>query len=325
MTLRQNLNSLKRIRKADEILVYITSDKQPGNLFSTKIATDVLPIFDKHLYKIGKKNKIALFLNTDGGLLEAPWPLVSLIREYCKELEVIIPNKALSAGTLISLGADKILMTPVSYLSPIDPQGSYVVGNQRREIQVEDVTGYVNFMKDKVGLTEQNALAEAMKALSAEVPPSIIGSINRAHFLIRNLATNLLKSHKTSLEETQVKLIVENLTEKLYSHKHMISRREAKKVIGFKSMIDYATIEEETLIRDIFSYFSEEMQLNVLFNPLLLLGDDEAKEFSLKRGIIKSSVGEDAFLSDYVIQRQPQNPQPFAINLNERGWEEINE
>ena len=325
MDINEKFSSLARLRKSDEIIAYITSDKQPLELFSTQVALDIINLFDKQLYKIGKKKKISLFLSSSGGSLDAPWPLVSLIREYCDIFEVIIPAKALSAATLVCLGADKIVMTPLSSLSPVDPQGNFSDGKGIRQIQVEDVTGFIDFAKNKVGISEQNALAEVMKTLSNEIPPSILGSINRAHSLIRLLSDGLLKMHKTRLEESQSKQIMENLTEKLFSHQHLIGRNEAKYNVGFKNIVDYATEEEEKLIRECFDYYKEELQLESPFNPAGLLQTETSKTVTIKRAVIQSSIGEDAFLSDYIIQKipDPNSPKPFAIRIENQRWEEI--
>lgn len=323
--LEKLVKELAKIRNSDEIIVYITGDKNPPELFATAMAPDVIPIFDKHLFKLGKKKKISLFLYSTGGALEAPWPLVSLIREYCSEFEVIIPSKALSAATLLCLGADKILMTPSSFLSPTDPQGSFLDGQERKNIQVEDVVGFIDFVKNKIGVTEQNALAEVTKVLSSQIPPSILGSINRTHSLIRSLAEKMLRLHKLKLEEHQIKVIVENLTEKLFSHQHLIGRNEAKNKIGFKKLIDYTDAQEEKTIRNIFEYYVNQMQLNTTFDPERIIKDKTEESIDIKRAIIQSSAGEDAYTTTYKIQKiqEPSAPKPFTVSLMDKGWNEI--
>lgn len=327
MSNKDKLSSLARLRKSDEIIAYITSDKQPIELFSTQISTDIIPIFYKHLYKLGKKKKISLFLYSTGGSLDAPWPLVSLIREYCDFFEVIIPFKALSAATLICLGADKIVMTPLSSLSPVDPQGSFQVGQERRQIQVEDVSGFVDFAKNKVGISEQGALAEVMKTLSNEIPPSVLGSVNRTHSLIRLLGDSLLKTRKSKLEKSQAKQIIGNLTEKLFSHQHLVGRREAKYTVGFKNTVDYATPEEEKLIKECFDYYKNEIQLTSIFKPGDMLQGNSRKTITIKRAIVESSIVQDAFLTDYIIERvqDPNAPKPYSIRVKNQRWEEIQE
>lgn len=320
MAMIEDTKKLVSIRKSDAIIVYYTGDKNPAELFLTQIALDILTIFDEHLHKIGKKNKITLFLYTTGGLIEAPWPLVSLIREYCDEFEVIVPYKALSAGTLICLGADKILMTPLSILSPVDPQGSFKVGQDVRQIQVEDVTGFVEFAKGKVGVSEQGSLGEIMKLLSSEIPPSVLGSINRVHSLIRNLADKLLRTHLNQLEDHQIKTIAENLTEKLFAHTHLIGRKEAKERIGFKDLIDYATDAEERLIRNIHNSYKTLLMLDEAFNPANLLGDNTEAELSVTRAIIDSPVATNVFVTNYKIEKTQDPIRPFNIKKEDIGW-----
>jgi ATP-dependent protease ClpP protease subunit len=97
---RQVYRLIEKKRKT-RVIGYFTGDRP--NL-ETVIAGDVVNIFVDLLEEIGICQKISLFLYTNGGQTMAAWRLVNLLRSYCDDLEVIIPFKALSAGTLISLG-----------------------------------------------------------------------------------------------------------------------------------------------------------------------------------------------------------------------------
>lgn len=90
------------------VIAYITGDR-PG--FETRIAQDVIDLFIAQLDKIGPVERIVLYLYTRGGDTSAAWNIVNLLKMYCEELVVIIPHKAHSAGTIMSLGANKIIMT----------------------------------------------------------------------------------------------------------------------------------------------------------------------------------------------------------------------
>ncbi len=312
---KQSLKKLSQLRKA-EIIVYITGDKKPEQRFGTLIALDVLPLFYQHLSKIGKQRKISLFLYSCGGHLNAPWPIVNLIREYCEEFEVIIPSKALSAATLVSVGADKILMTPLSQLSPVDPIGTFQVTEGKQEsISIEDVTGFINFAKEKIGIAEQGALAEVLKKLTDQIKPSILGSINRTHSLIRELTKKLLKSHRNKIDEERTEKIVEKLTEKLFSHQYFINRREAKETVGFGEIIQYASLEEEKLINGILEYYQDKLEINKEFNPMEILKDNVEKEYSLIRAVIYSLKQENNFVSKYKIVKMPSPKGQISINV----------
>ena len=91
-----------------KILAYITSDR-PN--MSAQIAPDVIDYFIDHLDKIGPCNKISLVLYTRGGDTSAARNIVNLLRMYCDILQVIVPHKAHSSGTIISLGANEVVMT----------------------------------------------------------------------------------------------------------------------------------------------------------------------------------------------------------------------
>ena len=88
--------------------MYVTGDRQG---LETRISSDVIPFIYKHLEKIGTTPKINLFIYTTGGITVSGYGIVNMIREYCKEFGIIIPFKCLSTGTLMTLGANSIIMS----------------------------------------------------------------------------------------------------------------------------------------------------------------------------------------------------------------------
>ncbi len=71
----------------------------------------------------GKKFKtLDVILQTPGGDIGASFQLTKLLRNKADNINIIVPLFAKSAGTLICLGADKILMTDLSELGPLDSQ-----------------------------------------------------------------------------------------------------------------------------------------------------------------------------------------------------------
>lgn len=69
-----------------------------------------------------KKNSVAIILDTPGGVAEVVERMVTAIRYNYDEVTVIVPNMAMSAGTILALSADRIMMDHLSCLGPIDPQ-----------------------------------------------------------------------------------------------------------------------------------------------------------------------------------------------------------
>ncbi|WP_313255098.1 hypothetical protein [Stenotrophomonas acidaminiphila] len=80
-----------------------------------------------------RATRLAVVLETGGGYIETVERMVRAMRQHYAEIVFIIPNFAYSAGTVLALSGDDILMDYHSVLGPIDPQysstgGDYVPG-----------------------------------------------------------------------------------------------------------------------------------------------------------------------------------------------------
>lgn len=69
-----------------------------------------------------KRKRLAIFLNTQGGSAEIVEKLVEIIRFHYLEVFFVVPDEAMSAGTIFCMSGDKIFMDYSSSLGPIDPQ-----------------------------------------------------------------------------------------------------------------------------------------------------------------------------------------------------------
>jgi len=81
-----------------------------------------ITLFEELVYDAKPSQDLHLILATPGGDGETAVRLVRSAQARCRELTVIVPDIAKSAGTVLALGAHHILMGPVSDLGPIDPQ-----------------------------------------------------------------------------------------------------------------------------------------------------------------------------------------------------------
>jgi ClpP class serine protease len=271
------IDLIKKIeeKRGSRVITYITSDRQgPVN---ARVAMDIIPIVSEQLRKIGKVGKIDLFLYTAGGDTMVPWRLVSMIREYCDTFSVLVPYKAHSAGTMIALGADEIVMSDLSEISPIDPSTANVFNpsdptnpQNKIPISVEDVIAYFDLAKNKFGIKTDEDLTKIFNKFvesNPQIHPLALGNVNRTHNLIRLIAKRLLKSHVNKMKEDEIEKIVEYFTEKLYSHTYFIGRKEAKEELGVKSVVD-ADVELSQLMSDLYMEYAKEMELqNVVWNP----------------------------------------------------------
>ena len=65
---------------------------------------------------------IDLVLHTPGGLVLASLQIARALKQHPGKVTVFVPHYAMSGGTLISLAADEIVMSPHAVLGPVDPQ-----------------------------------------------------------------------------------------------------------------------------------------------------------------------------------------------------------
>ena len=338
-TQNQTQNLIKQIeeKRGSKVITYVTSDRQgPVN---ARIAMDVIPVISNHLRKIGKAEKIDLFLYSTGGDTMVPWRMVSMIREYCEKFSVLIPYKAHSAATMISLGADEIVMSDLSELSPIDPSTANVFNPQdpnnpqnKIPISVEDVMAYFDLAKNKFGIKNDEDLTKIFNKFvesNPQIHPLALGNVNRTHNLIRILAKRLLKSRQQKIEEEQINKIVDYFTEKLYSHQYFIGRKEAKEDLGLTT-VQSADKDLADLMTGLYEEYKKDMKSDVLWNPEIELGENQAtntKEYRI--AFVESEPGANYFgitleFKKGQVQITQQTPQgPIQIPQERVIWKAI--
>lgn len=65
---------------------------------------------------------LVILLDTGGGSVESVEKMVEITRHFYQEVYFIVPDSAMSAGTIWCMSGDKIYMDYASSLGPIDPQ-----------------------------------------------------------------------------------------------------------------------------------------------------------------------------------------------------------
>jgi hypothetical protein len=66
--------------------------------------------------------RLAVILHTNGGIVEIAERMVNVFRHYYRDVAFIIPDVAMSAGTVLAMSGDEIMMDFFSCLGPVDPQ-----------------------------------------------------------------------------------------------------------------------------------------------------------------------------------------------------------
>ncbi len=330
MRYSDRLELYKHIEKERDtaVLTYVTSDR-PG--LETSIASDVIDPFVDLLDAIGPVRRISLILHTMGGHTLAAWRLVNLIRMFCDELEVIVPSKALSAGTLMCIGADKIIMTKQAVLGPIDPSVNSPLNPQvnfggqmtQVSVSVESIRGYLNLARQELGIADSQHLTQLIVDLSSHIHPVVLGNVFRTTEQIRFLARKLLP--RQVKDELKVKSIVDFLCADSGSHDYTIDRREASE-LGLN--IEKPTHEFYAALKSIHTSYTEELKLRTPYAQLETFADHNTNrsDYHLSRGLIEGTTGGCySFISEGVktrIEFQPDgSPVPQQLVNDERSFE----
>jgi len=322
-----HMNKSDLIKKIEQergsrLLVYVTGDRQP---FLTRVATDVLPLMNQHLSEFGEVDKVSLFLYTSGGDMLAPIRIVKLIRNHCKNFEVLVPYKAHSAGTLVALGADEIVMGKLGELSPVDPSTGHPFnpqnpGNPQRrlEVSVEDLNSYFLFAKERAGVKDDQ-MVEVYKQLVEKMHPLSIGNAYRAFRMSKMLTERLLRLHMDkNKDKEKIEKIVKEITGDITIHAYPIDVCDAKE-LGLNVSSPSADLGQA--IWDLYSHYAGELKLGQPFHPSEFLGDQEMAQVSYPAAFVDSSEFTHKFVFKGKVQKTIRNNQPVSgMNMDSQSW-----
>ena len=329
---RQLLSDIATARHS-YVIAYVTCGRK--NL-GTVVGSDVIRVFREILGGTENLAKLDLLLVTRGGHTLTPLRLINLFREFAKEVHVLVPYMAHSAGTLIALGADSIVMGAMGELGPVDPSvsnqfnptvetadaqgGKLPTPRPRIPISVEDVFAYLDLASDRAKL-DATGMADAFAKLTEAVSPLALGNILRNHKLIRHLVRRLLMTHmdiEKEAEKTAIDSLIETLTEKRYAHDYLITRGEALS-LGLK--VDRPDAPVEAQMWNLFKLYESYLAIDNPINFPSLLGHDRQKFLCFDAGIIEDGQGSHAF--SYKGMAEKKGADEFSFNAEFSGWERL--
>lgn len=105
------------------IITYYSAFLQKPKSSATSIDDNDKNAFMQAVYGLDRKKGLDLILHTPGGNIAATESIVVYLKEmFGRDIRVIVPQIAMSAGTMIALSSKEIIMGKHSNLGPIDPQ-----------------------------------------------------------------------------------------------------------------------------------------------------------------------------------------------------------
>lgn len=219
----QRQTIIRRIqdRTGNRLLCYIGGDAAP-------LDRDDPVGFVDLLHNVQAGQSVDLILHTVGGDIDVAEKLVTMLRTTTGtgRFRVIVPDFAKSAGTLIAVGADAIVMSDMSELGPIDPQIVLVDGNGNRIRH--SVQSYIDAYNTHAAALKKDPSDVAAAVMLGKLDPATVTLFQTVMARARSLAEKLMKQgmfkDSTSWSTAAAALID---TKRWQSHGQMISWQDA--------------------------------------------------------------------------------------------------
>ena len=195
-------------KKRDTCLIVYASaiSKQvPGNTLNME---DYYTLFDM-LRNIDSKN-IDIYIETPGGSGEAAEEIVRFIRSKFDNVVFVVSGEAKSAGTIIVLSGNEILMTKSGSLGPIDAQvkiGRFIISAYD---YIEWVTNKQKEAKKQGGLNPFDA------TMIAQISPGELSGVSHSLEFAKDLVVEWLAKYKFKnweFTETHGKKVTDEMRE----------------------------------------------------------------------------------------------------------------
>ena len=176
-----------------------------------------------------KKDTLYIFLKSDGGSGQSSLRIVNLLRKYYQKIIALVPLDCASAATMLALGADKIVMGPLAYLSAIDTSITHDLSpidkdNDRVSVSQNELSRVIQLWNANKQVSDRNPYSD----IYSQIHPLVIGSVDRATSLSIKLTTEILSYHMKDLARAEK---ISNILNSDYpSHSYPITIVEAKKI-----------------------------------------------------------------------------------------------
>lgn len=237
---RRYLKKVKQITQRNIIAYYSGWLQKPGAP-DTAVNDKDKSGFMLAINKLDKQRGLDLILHTPGGDIAATESLVDyLYSMFDKNIRVIVPQISMSAGTMIALSAQEILMGKHSNLGPIDPQ----MGGLACQAVLDE------FEQAKKEIRQDPSSAKLWQVIISKYHPTFLGACKQAiewseKMVSRWLEVNMCKSKKTKINEI-MKSFTDHRTQK--SHARHISKKDCEKLgLNITSLEDNQDLQDAVL------------------------------------------------------------------------------
>jgi hypothetical protein len=189
---------------------------------------DVMAMYEL-LQHVGPKPEITLFVKSDGGSGMASLRMVHLLRRYAKRLTVAAPLNCASAATMLALGADRVALGPLSYLTAVDTSLEHELSpvdhtNNLVAVSNDEVDRVIRLWSE--ASKRRGEVVNPYQELYKYLHPLVIGALDRASSLSLMLCREILSYHLK--DKRKAERISQRLNSAYPAHQYPITSREAR-------------------------------------------------------------------------------------------------
>ena len=225
---KEYLDEIYRVTERNVVLYYSSFLERTRHPDSISIDDTDINGFMNVFYGLreeDRKKGVDLILHTPGGGVAATQAIIHYLSQMFKDIRVIVPQLAMSGGTMIACCAGNILMGKHSYLGPVDPQ--LTIGN--KQVSALDV---INEFKRAKRELHPNVFFNLRLQVLAMYGPGFmercLSAIKRSREIVR-VSLGLRMFSKD--DESSINEIVNRLTEeKVYSHDQRFSAKDCQEM-----------------------------------------------------------------------------------------------
>lgn len=243
------LNEIGRLRGDRNVLFYASSYLQkpdiPGIL--TMISPEDINGFMATIYGMDWQRGLTLLLHTPGGVTNATETIVAYLRSKFPDIEVIVPVYAMSAGAMIGLASNRIVMGRQSQLGPIDPQMSV----DGRYVSARSIVDQFEMAKREI-VADQNASlvwAPVLREIGPALLQEVLNALHYSERMVGQWLERYMFAGQTDAE-AKGKRIAAYFNDAAHhkSHGHRIDRDEAREQgVVVEDLEDNQALQEAVL------------------------------------------------------------------------------
>lgn len=220
----------------------------PVIVYGSVINDEGVRVLYECLRRLEHSTRLDVVLSTGGGTITAARRLALLLREYGSQVSMLIPYRARSAGTLLCLSANELLMGPLAELGPLDPQigmAGSIPADAPSTISAQDIQVFPAMARDWFGVERAEDRLQVLALVAQRIFPTSLSAFYRADRLMRQIAEELLAYQLPNVEADTRRHIVQQLVAGYAAHDYAITREDAR-LLGLQ--VQYPSSLEEQCI-----------------------------------------------------------------------------